>query len=454
MAILVMGAIVKLRKIAVNSLFGVFDHEIPVNLEAGITILIGENGLGKTVILEMVRAFFTKNFSWLEKVNFKSIVFTFDNNEVWHIERTVAGAKVMFFVERGFVGKADRTKAFRFYETAASEKERRRMVEMQRHFIIERELSLTSRLHRDFGLDDQALRHLKEKIYRDTIFGEDSNEINLRKAPGWFQEGLNSISVKIIETQRIITAKERGGDAYINTVKMFASDLVSRIAAATKESANISTELDASYPNRLMEKLRQGQDSLEDLNIALGKLDERRRLLSSIGLLDDSTTTDQFQMVKADALLMYPLKLYLDDSHQKLAPYDDISQKINLFKRIIDLRFKHKNIEFSREEGFSFRSRIRNSSSGQFEGIPASALSSGEQNELVMFYELIFKTKHGDMIFIDEPELSLHISWQNNFIEDLKEVTSMNKVAIVIATHSPDIISNNWTLKVELFGVE
>jgi predicted ATP-dependent endonuclease of OLD family len=57
-------------------------------------------------------------------------------------------------------------------------------------------------------------------------------------------------------------------------------------------------------------------------------------------------------------------------------------------------------------------------------------------------------------LFIDEPEISLHISWQNRFIDDLKEITSISKASIVIATHSSDIIGENWDLKVELKGVE
>ncbi|MCY1555546.1 AAA ATPase domain protein [compost metagenome] len=73
---------------------------------------------------------------------------------------------------------------------------------------------------------------------------------------------------------------------------------------------------------------------------------------------------------------------------------------------------------------------------------------------MILFYELIFKSARGDLIFIDEPEASLHISWQNKFIDDLKEITSINKVSIVIATHSPDSIGENWDLKVELKGVE
>jgi len=58
------------------------------------------------------------------------------------------------------------------------------------------------------------------------------------------------------------------------------------------------------------------------------------------------------------------------------------------------------------------------------------------------------------MIIIEEPELSLHISWQNKFINDLKDVTAMNSVSIIIATHSPDIINDNWDLKIELAGLE
>lgn len=86
--------------------------------------------------------------------------------------------------------------------------------------------------------------------------------------------------------------------------------------------------------------------------------------------------------------------------------------------------------------------------------IPSSGLSSGEQNELILFYKLIFNSQKNDLILIDEPELSLHISWQNKFIEDIKDIISINGLSVVIATHSPDIIGENWNLRVELKGVE
>lgn len=43
------------------------------------------------------------------------------------------------------------------------------------------------------------------------------------------------------------------------------------------------------------------------------------------------------------------------------------------------------------------------------------------------------------MILIDEPELSLHIAWQKDFIEDLSNIIKNKKINVIIATHSPYI---------------
>ena len=163
---------------------------------------------------------------------------------------------------------------------------------------------------------------------------------------------------------------------------------------------------------------------------------------------------DLLQIGEEQKDLVDVLKLYVDDSHKKLDPFDGLAQKIKLFKSIVNKRFKHKRLEISAEGGICFISTVVKKDANEYESIPLSSLSSGEQNELILFYRLIFDSKSDDLILIDEPELSLHISWQNKFIKDLKEVTSINDVSIVIATHSPDIIDDNWGLRVELVGVE
>lgn len=77
-------------------------------------------------------------------------------------------------------------------------------------------------------------------------------------------------------------------------------------------------------------------------------------------------------------------------------------------------------------------------------------LSSGEQHEIVLFYELLFKVPENSLVLIDEPEISLHIVWQKEFINDMSEIVRMRNFDILMATHSPQIVNGNWDITVEL----
>ncbi|MHA1784435.1 MAG: AAA family ATPase, partial [Candidatus Helarchaeota archaeon] len=50
----------RIKKIFVKNLFGMFNHEIPFNLEKKITIIIGPNGYGKTILLKFLNGFFNR----------------------------------------------------------------------------------------------------------------------------------------------------------------------------------------------------------------------------------------------------------------------------------------------------------------------------------------------------------------------------------------------------------
>jgi len=69
-----------------------------------------------------------------------------------------------------------------------------------------------------------------------------------------------------------------------------------------------------------------------------------------------------------------------------------------------------------------------------------SALSSGERQLLVMLAHLSLNPSlAGSGVFIvDEPELSLHIDWQEKFVDAIREANP--NVQLILATHSPAII--------------
>lgn len=69
-----------------------------------------------------------------------------------------------------------------------------------------------------------------------------------------------------------------------------------------------------------------------------------------------------------------------------------------------------------------------------------NCLSSGEQQILILFSYIAFNSQNGKIFIIDEPELSLHIKWQEDFLEKLEKITPKN-TQLILATHSP-ILAN------------
>ncbi len=77
--------------------------------------------------------------------------------------------------------------------------------------------------------------------------------------------------------------------------------------------------------------------------------------------------------------------------------------------------------------------------------MPLDSLSSGEQHQIVLLFDLIFSGDHGHRLYlIDEPELSLHVSWQEQFASDLELISALNGGSFLLATHSPVIVNENW----------
>lgn len=86
--------------------------------------------------------------------------------------------------------------------------------------------------------------------------------------------------------------------------------------------------------------------------------------------------------------------------------------------------------------------------------VPLEKLSSGEQHQLVLFFELLFELQKNALILIDEPELSLHVAWQKKFIPDLQRIIALNQFDVLLATHSPQLIGRWEDLVVELGDVD
>ena len=77
---------------------------------------------------------------------------------------------------------------------------------------------------------------------------------------------------------------------------------------------------------------------------------------------------------------------------KKLNALSSLSSSINLFRNLIDRNFNNKRIIFNKDYGFRFITTYSDST------ILPQSLSSGEQHELVMFYDLIFNASENTLI--------------------------------------------------------
>ena len=69
-------------------------------------------------------------------------------------------------------------------------------------------------------------------------------------------------------------------------------------------------------------------------------------------------------------------------------------------------------------------------------------LSSGEKQMLAIMLTVLVQDQQRYVLFMDEPEVSLHIEWQKRLIDIILELNP--NVQVILTTHSPAVIMNGW----------
>ncbi len=112
-----------------------------------------------------------------------------------------------------------------------------------------------------------------------------------------------------------------------------------------------------------------------------------------------------------------------------------ISQPKKRFQDILDDLFTETGKKIIRSEN-----EIKFSSLGEV--LAPYQLSSGEKQILVILLTVLVEDNESYVLFMDEPEVSLHIEWQKRLIDLILELNP--NVQIILTTHSPAVIMNGW----------
>ena len=120
-------------------------------------------------------------------------------------------------------------------------------------------------------------------------------------------------------------------------------------------------------------------------------------------------------------------------------PAQGLSKPKTRFQDIVDELFEETGKKIVRTEN-----EIRFSQIG--ETLVPYQLSSGEKQMLAILLTVLVEDQQPYVLFMDEPEVSLHIEWQKRLIDLVVELNP--NVQIILTTHSPAVIMNGWMDKV------
>lgn len=468
--------------IYIKQLFGLFDHTIKFKHDSNVTIIFSPNGFGKSNILNAVNYFFAENLFELSKIPFEQIDITFLGNEIPKLTIEHLTKDVHFHVnlqeddDPFSVQNINENFPLKIYQNGYKDREfifgkslLTNLSDNVSHLnLLEEYLPNLKRMDATCWYDYTINRtvNLREIIstYSTKLpvaYIQRLNDVIKSQTPRWLQEIISSQDVLLIATQRLNPIFTGTTNRPVLPIIIAARDLSEKILSNLKVVEEVSQELERSYPFRLIRRLKlkanrheDMQDALQTIKQKLSKLHTQRIELENAGILEKTTDgqgIDKLDINDAnlDDNTSTVLNLYTEDVAEKFKLFDNLYQKITLFRSIINLQFSNKELIFNKE--FGFRILVKNPITHKQVTILSPAnLSSGEQHIMLLFYKLIFNTKARTLILIDEPEISLHIAWQLDFLRNISKIAVLNEFAFLIATHSPQIINDQWDNTIDL----
>ncbi|MBV7599044.1 AAA family ATPase [Aeromonas sp. sia0103] len=439
---------IKVTAISVENLFGFLNHHVELK-EDGVTFIHGPNGCGKTTFLRLISSFFEWDISTLHEINFKKLSFIFDREVVLNIEKSVELKKyeeeeveiptLTFHLNTNGIQKEKYIykRNIKSREIPASQ--------------IDEYIPFLHRLGPSVWLDvrtEQRFSYFEilERFQHRLPFSSS------KKRPEWLQEIQENAKMHLVQTQRLLKVNRpkrvvRGEeDSVINVIDVYSKEIKDTISKMLADSAAVSQSKDRSFPQRLLSLKIDERLSEQKIREDYKSTEEKIEKLMASGLIEQekniSLPDKEFEETEKKVL-----SLYLQDINEKLSVFDDLLLRIETFLSIVSVKLRNKKFKVSSKDGFSIET-----TNGEAQTLLPSQLSSGEQHQIVLFYELIFKTRDNSFFLIDEPEISLHIDWQRQFIADISKVASLGQHTFLIATHSPQIIASRRDLAIALDG--
>lgn len=422
---------------------------IEMRMNPDANFIIGRNGTGKTTLINLINAALNLDIDALSQTRFAKIEFRFQSDKrrevpSFVIERQADEAKRKIFV-------------FIIKRSAKAEPEKFVIEDIphNRHWHIYNEaLELKAgkvRIHKKVSLHNaekiKAVRSQEIRKQLDGIFqtswlslqrsadrivtddddfeyaeyksGVDNKLVHtLEKLSGYFSRLDNKVASQTLEFQK---------DWFLSFLTSKSSFLSTRLETIDFEMERQSIEAifqkfgmkNASFDEKLSEHISTGEKSIKAVMARIGSPNK-----------DDVNVTDFVDhfLVAVDVVRLHHLVEKWQVLQERQS--DVYRPKLNFVEITTNMLFR-KSIRIDDSNKVS----VVSDKDGDLD---TDKLSSGEKQLIIFLAETLLQEREPFIFLADEPELSLHVDWQEELVQSLMTINP--NAQVVFATHSPDIV--------------
>lgn len=434
-----------IKRFQIEELFGIYNVDIP--FDDDINIFVGENGLGKTTILNCINYVLQCDSDNLYHINFKRIIVTFQDKTKLKINHDEILTDAMFDINS------------------------------RRHFIY----------NSDLEYDKSSFVSQVKTLYRQLKINE--MDMNVHEMSLIIARQIRPFSVgNRLQIEKIITELENNYEddwEMIIQKKLKNNIIYLPTYRRIEEDFNKCMNNDMKYRNDIMKKISNLQFGMNDVEQLIKNTCDELRNNTNEGFkeMTSNLLKNYVSMLKNKSKKVKVIRHKIEESKLRII-FERLAEKIdedvkksiieftNQSEKITDFEYSYLVIIINNLIEIYEKTKAMDESLDKFvcvcnkylenntfkynpfkiectllqeyggEPIEFKNLSSGEKQIVSLFSKLYLSKDEKNIILFDEPELSLSIVWQSRLLPDIIESNKCD--FMVVITHSPFIFDNEF----------